>query len=350
MDERNASDAHLRPGLPVIVRVDGQLGLTQPAIVGGVGKRTTAKLENLTVEAIDALVAGLPQQERVAEDLRIRRRSHLRVKIGSRLAQAHVYYAGTALCLSLRRIGTRVPAIDELRLPPVIEKATHTKRGMIIVAGNQGSGKTTTAYAMLNHINLNRSERIATCEGILSYDLPSKMSVVTQQEVGVDVNSYADAVEIAVHTGVDILMLGDLPDAAAATAALRFAENGKLVFVLLPGASVEDALEALIDRLGLPRDQACRMIARVLQIGIAQRLLSRVEAGRIAVNEILISTKAIRDSLAAGVTDLRPLIEEASQTGMQTMDSAITRAYQCGEITYETAMVNLRDPKSIRND
>lgn len=258
----------------------------------------------------------------------------------------NAYYSKGEPCLALRLIPTKLPSLQDLSLPPIIEKLTHTKRGLIIVASPMGGGKATTAYAMLNHVNLNRSERIAICENPTSYEMQSKMSLVTQQSIGADVESYEAAISLARQTDVDILMVDDLPTLQAASLTVQMAENGRLVMALLPGRTVEGALETLLDRLEGDREQARRRIARVLQAVIVQRLLPRIEGGRIAVHEILVATRDIREAVAAGSTDLRFLMDAG--VGMTTMDQSIATAYRRGDVSYDAAATEVSDIGVLR--
>ena len=170
------------------------------------------------------------------------------------------------------------------------------------------------------------------------------------------------AIDIARRTDVDVLMVDDLPTAVSVSKALQLAEQGRLVIALLPGATVEAALEVLIDRTCSPRDVVCRQLSRVLQAVIAQRLIWRSEPGpaelggasvgkrgRLAVHEILVMNEAARKCVMNGQMDLREVMETNMMVGMQTMDQSILAAYQRGDIGYDTAANQMRDPSSLKD-
>jgi len=357
MVRRNASTAHLTVGIPVIFKIDGYLVPIAELNDGPQGKPVS-----LVADVIASVVDHLPNQDVVNANLLSKRWASARIAWKDFNVQAMAFYDNGNLGLTLKLIPASIPTLDALGLPRIIEKATYTRRGLIVVAGHVDGGKTTSGYAMVDHINLNRSERITICEDVMSYEMPSKMSVVTQQSIGVDIPSYEEAIDIARRTDVDVLMVDDLPTAVSVSKALQLAEQGRLVIALLPGATVEAALEVLIDRTCSPRDVVCRQLSRVLQAVIAQRLIWRSEPGpaelggasvgkrgRLAVHEILVMNEAARKCVMNGQMDLREVMETNMMVGMQTMDQSILAAYQRGDIGYDTAANQMRDPSSLKD-
>jgi len=336
-----ASDAYCGVGVPPILRIDGALTTIGKSEAG-------AKVGSFDVGTLNTFLASIPGGDRLQTELASTRTARARVKQEGVAVQVFLFFDKGLPSVHLRLIVPRIPTLQDLGLPPIVEKATYTKSGLIVIAGRAGSGKTTTAYSMLNHINLNRSERIFTCESPQSYDLPHKMSLVTQQSIGVDVESYEDAVAVARRTEADVLLVDDLPTPSSAVAALQFAENGGLLVAVLPGSDVTEALETLIDRTALPRDVACRIVSRLLHVAIAQCLLPGLPAPRrIAVQEILLTTSAVRERLGSQVTDFQDVMSGEPFVGMQTMDAAVSDACRRGVISHDTALSRLRNPKLL---
>ena len=338
MGEAKAAQAHLVAGMPIIFRVDGTLN---PA-------RRFGKL-NLDAAFIEALIAEMPEQEQIVQSRAERQGTRRCVDIEGQRVIAHIYSDAGKPALTLHWVPKRIPALFDLHLPSIVEKITYTRRGLILVAGDATSGKVTTAYAMLNHINLNRSERVHVLSRVPSYELRSKMSLVTQQTVGIDVVSYESSLQSIADTDIDVVVVDDVPPAGAAVAVLRLAEQGRLVIAMAPASNVDAALKTVVDRTQLPRDVACSTLSRVLQASIAQRLLTGL-AGRVAVHEVLIATQEVRERLATGVTDMRDIMEQQPFVGMQTMDRSIVDAYHRGVLSYDTAASHVRNPKDLQGE
>lgn len=248
----------------------------------------------------------------------------------------------------IRAIPPRIPSLQDLNLPPVIEQLTHAKRGLILLTGPVGSGKSTTLMAMLDHINQTRAERIVTVENMLEYVLLSRQSLVTQQIIGMDVETLAQGVNIARDLDPDIIFLGYLMTPEAIDAALSFVETGHLVFGLSHSPPVSHALSRLVELCPHSRDLTRQRLAESIEAVIAQFLLPRADrSGRAAANEILLATPEVRAAIADGQSDLTPIMAGNPKIGMQTMDEAVLKRYRAGTITYETAQGVMRDKKQL---
>ena len=323
--ERNASDLHLAIGVPPIFRVDG-------ALVPG-------EKPNLTPEALDALLlSALPEDKlilaRQGQDF-----SQTLAHAGQTF-RCQVFRERGQLAAALRVLPSRVPTLEELSLPPIFEKLTHYKRGLILVVGPTGSGKTTTLVSMLEHINLTRGERICTVEDPMHYVLSSKLSLITQRVVGEDVESYEQGLLSAMDSDPDVVLIGELRTAGTARLALEMAETGHLVLSQMTVETVAEAVDRLLALLGEPSEAARRLLARTMQAIIAQKLLRREDrSGRVAANEILLASPRVRQMIADNQTDpaLLTLVMEASaEIGMQTMNDALRRHHANGIISHET--------------
>jgi len=354
MTERNASDLHLAAGIPPLFRVDGNLVMAQtpteeniePSRLGGYLGRLPDQVPNLTPEDLDALLQSALPEDKLA-GARQGRDFSMTLRHAAQTFRCQVFRERGNLAAALRVLPDRIPTLDELHLPPVFERLTQNKRGLILVVGLTGSGKTTTLVSMVDHINRTRAERIHTVEDPMHYVLSSKLSLVTQRVVGEDVESYGRGLMSVMDADPDVVLIGELRTPETARLALELAETGHLVFSQMTAETVADALARLLGLLGEPRDAAQRLLARTMQAIIAQRLLPRTApAGRVAANEVLLATPRVRQMVAEGQTDaaLLALAMEASpQSGMQTMDDALLGLHAAGVISREAAESHLKE-------
>ena len=332
MVERKASDLHLVAGFPPIFRVSGELNPAAPP--------------NLTEEDVTSLLSlALPEAKLTAA-----REGHdfsATLRFDDQTFHCQVFRDRGRLAAAIRLLPKRIPTLDEMHLPPVFEKLTHLRRGLVLVVGPTGSGKTTTLFSLLNQINLTRSERVYTLEYPLNYVLSSKLSLVTQRVVGEDVESWETGLQSIIGADPDVVFIADLRTHEVVRLAAEMAESGVLVFAQMTAETAADAVGSLIDRLDGPREAAQRLVARTLQAIIAQRLLVRADrAGRVAVNEILIMNTRLRQMVQDGqiAPNLLELALSASHSaGMRTMDEALLELYADAVISRETAEAHLKD-------
>lgn len=332
MLERNASDLHLAVGVPPIFRQNGFL--------------TSALPPNLSAEDLECLLkTGISEEMLVKAQAGNDFSATLHHEM--RTFHCRVFQGRGNLSAEIRLVPERVNLLEEMHLPPVIEKLTHCQRGLILVAGPTGSGKTATIFSMLEQINMTRSERIITLESPLNYVLGSKLSLITQRVVGEDVDNYESGLRSAMLSDPDILFVDSIRTSETARLVLEAAEAGYLVFAQMTADTVAEAINQLLGLFGKPREAARRLLARTVQAVIAQRLLVRNDSkGRIAANEILLATPRIRQMIRDGQTKPK-LLELAMEANvslrMQTMDDALLKLYQGGSISRETALSHLKD-------
>ncbi len=332
MVERKASDLHLVAGVPPIFRIGGELIPAPPP--------------NLTADDVSALLqAALPEHKLAAAGEG--RDFSATLRHDDQTFRCRVFRDRSSIAAAVRLLPKRIPTLEEMHLPPIFEKLTHCPRGLILVVGPTGSGKTTTVVSMLEQINMTRSERIYTLEDPLNYVLGSKLSLITQQVVGEDIESYERGLLSIKDADPDVVFIGELRTTEVVRLAAEMAEAGVLVFSQMTADTAADAVERMIELLGEPREAARRLAARTLQAVIAQRLLPRnAPTGRVAANEILILNTRIRQMISEGQTapNLLEIAMSASHSvGMKTMDEALLDFYADAVISRETTEAHLKD-------
>ena len=233
---------------------------------------------------------------------------------------------------ALRVIPTKIPTLEDLGLPPVIEKLTHTKRGLILVTGPTGSGKSTTLAAMINHINLTRSEHILTIEDPIEYLHTHKMSVINQRELGMDTKAFANALRAALREDPDVILVGEMRDLETMQLAVSAAETGHLVFGTLHTNSAATSVDRIVDSFPEGGKEQVRLqLSNNLQAIISQQLVPTTEQykaqtgkGRVGVQEIMIATAAIRNLIReAKAHQMTSIIQTSAKVGMITTDQAL---------------------------
>lgn len=334
MVERKASDLHLVAGVPPVFRIDGELIPAPPP--------------NLTAEDVSALLhAALPESKLAAA--REGRDFSATLRSDDQTFRCQVFRDWGVLAAAIRLLPKRIPSLEEMHLPPIFEKLTQCPRGLILVAGPSGGGKTTTVVSMLEQINMTHSARIYTLEDPLNYILGSKLSLVTQQVVGEDVESYERGLRLIQDADPDVIFISELRTPEVTRLALEIAEAGTLVFSQMTANTAGEAVNRLIALLGEPQGAAQSLLTRNVQAVIVQRLLVRADrAGRVAANEVLIFTPRVRQMILDGQTDpnLLELAMTASHSaGMRTMDEALLELYANEVISRETVEAHLKDKR-----
>ena len=336
MIEMKASDLHLVAGVPPVFRVDGELKPAPPP--------------NLTEDDVEALLRQALPESRLAAASEARDFSAT-LRQDDETFRCQVFRSNGALAAAIRILPKRIPTLDEMHLPPVFETLTRCPRGLILIVGPTGSGKTTTVVSMLEQINMTHSARIYTLEDPLNYVLKTKLSLVTQRVVGEDVESYESGLLSIKDADPDVVFIGEMRTPEVVRLAAEIAYAGVLVFSQMTTDTVSDAVERLTEMVGGPRGSAQRLVARTFQAVIAQKLLVRADRqGRVAANEILLSTAQTRRMISDGQTapELLELVMSASRSlGMQTMDDALLNHYAEGVISRETAAEHLRDKSRL---
>ncbi|MGO8672353.1 MAG: type IV pilus twitching motility protein PilT [Capsulimonadaceae bacterium] len=337
MVERNASDLHVAVGIPPILRADGQL-LPTPY----------ESCQPIDVQQMMYAILTDEQIQRFESTWELDFSYALQKKARFRV---NIFKDKGAMAAALRLIPTRIPTLQELGMPPVVEKLTHTKRGLILVTGPTGSGKSTTLAAMINHINLNRSEHIITIEDPIEYLHSHKMSVINQRELGTDTKSFPNALRASLREDPDIILVGEMRDLDTMQLAISAAETGHLVFATLHTNSAASSVDRIVD--GFPPGQQSQVrlqLSNNIQAILAQQLLPRSSgSGRVAIQEIMIATAAIRNLIReAKAHQITSVIQTSAQVGMITTDQALKDAYLRGVISYENALARAQNADELK--
>jgi len=325
-----ASDLHLKVGSYPMMRLHGSL------VVVSEEKR----LDRADTEAMAHAVFGRDHLEKFRRSQEV----DLAYSVpGLGRFRVNVFQQRGTVGLVLRVIPMRVRTIDELGLPPVLKQIASEERGLVLVTGTTGSGKTTTLAAMIDHINTTRSGHIMTVEDPIEYLHRDHHSIVNQREVAVDTQSFSQALRSALRQDPDVILVGEMRDFETVETALLAAETGHLVFSTLHTLDATETINRIITVFPPHQQRQVRLqLASVLKAAISQRLLPRADgAGRAAAVEVMVSTAYIRDAIVD--KDKTSLIHGAiaagtSQYGMQTFDQSIFSLYQHGYVSLEEAL------------
>ena len=338
LHEVRGSDLHLKPGAVPHVRVDGQLRATPFEVP------PTGMVESLAADILDATRQNdLATTGEASSGFAINGLGRFRVAIHRQRG---------SLAMVVRRVPPEIPDLDELGLPPQVERFTDEERGLLLVTGPPGSGKTTTVAAMLDRINHQRSCHILTVEDPIEVLHSDDQAIVTQREVGSDTASYASAVRSGLRQDADVIFVGELLDADTARAALTAAEVGHLVISTMRASSVADSITRLIDLFpAAEQAQARQSLVATLRGVISQRLLERADGrGRTPAVEILTGTSKVIDCVAdpIRVHELEQVLTEGTYHGMQTLQQALVELVKDGMISLQDALAASTRPEDLR--
>ncbi len=338
------TDLHITPGIPPIIRVNGEL---LPTDYENCSPRDTQTMmySILTDEQIQRFESNWELDFSYAPASRVAR------------FRVNIYKDRGSIAAALRVIPTKIPTLEDLGLPPIIEKLTHTKRGLILVTGPTGSGKSTTLAAMINHINMSRSEHILTIEDPIEYLHSHKLSVVNQRELGMDTRAFSNALRAALREDPDIILVGEMRDTETMQLAVSAAETGHLVFATLHTNSAATSVDRIVDSFPEGGKEQVRLqLSNNLQAIIAQQLVPTTEnfkaqtgKGRVGVQEIMTATPAIRNLIReAKAHQVTSIIQTSAKDGMTTTDQALRDAYFKGMITQEMALSRAHNIEELK--
>ena len=325
-----ASDLHLKVGSYPMMRVSGTL------VVASEEKR----LDKTDTEAMADLLFSADQREKFRRQQEV----DLAYSIpGMGRFRCNVFQQRGTVGLVLRVIPTRIKTIDELGLPPVLKKIAGEERGLVLVTGTTGSGKSTTLAAMIDYINSTRAAHIMTVEDPIEYLHRDHHSIVNQREVNVDTQSFSHALRSALRQDPDVILVGEMRDHETVETALLAAETGHLVFSTLHTLDATETVNRIIAVFPPHQQRQVRIqLASVLRGAVAQRLLPRADgAGRVPAVEVMITTGFIRDCIVDKDRTSQihgALAAGTSQYGMQTFDQSIFSLYNQGLVTLEEAL------------
>ncbi len=324
--KKKASDLHLQVGLPPMLRVDG-------ALVPVTG---ADPLNDETIEALIFAILDEDQKQILLKD----KEFDFSFAFGDLgRFRVNAFHERGNLAAALRLIPTDILTIEQLKLPQIVNTFAEYPRGLVLVTGPTGSGKSTSLAALINKINTERATHIITIEDPIEYTHKSKKSVIVQREVHYDTYSFSAALRSALRQDPDVVLLGEMRDLETIASAITIAETGHLVFATLHTNSAAQSIDRMVDVFP-PHQQAQirTQLSNILMAICSQRLVPAIGGGRIAAAEILIANSAVRNIIREGKThQLEAVIQTGAEAGMQSMDKTLATLIHNGTITYEEA-------------
>ena len=331
--EKKASDVHINVGMPPVLRKNTELiNMDFPAIA------------NVDAKEMVITMVG-PDRFKEFEENRDLDFSTA-IDDGHRF-RVNAHYQHDTIAISFRVIPNRIPSIDDLHLPPMVKELTNLPRGLVLVTGHTGSGKSTTLAAMVGLINTRIRRRIITLEDPIEYVLENKMCMIEQREVGSDCPEFASGLRHVLRQDPDIIMVGEMRDLETTSFTITAAETGHLVFSTLHTINAPQTIERIVDIYPANQQNQIRtMLANTLQAVISQTLFRRIdEPGMIPCTEILLCTSAVRNCIRENrIYEVPNIIETSRRLGMQSLDNSIAEMYFKGYIDREESISRSTNP------
>ncbi|MGB5164953.1 MAG: PilT/PilU family type 4a pilus ATPase [Woeseiaceae bacterium] len=337
MVERNGSDLFITHGFPPAIKVDGTIH-----------KATDTPL---TADQSAMMVRSIMNDKQIKDfdatkecNFAIAPQGIGRFRVSAFIQQG---YVGAVL----RTITTEIPTLEELDLPPILKDVVMNKRGLVIVVGGTGSGKSTSLAAMIGHRNEKTRGHIVSIEDPVEYVHPHRGCVITQREVGVDTETWHAALKNTLRQAPDVILIGEIRDKETMEYGIQFAETGHLCLATLHANSANQALDRIINFFPDERRQQLLMdLSLNTKAFVSQRLIPREGGiGRIAAMEIMLNTPLIADLIFKGeVGEIKEIMAKSTRLGMQTFDQALFALYEEGTISYEEAMRNADSKNELR--
>jgi twitching motility protein PilT len=323
---KKASDLHLQVGLPPMLRIDGSL-----APMSGFDELTPEQVEALVFAILDA-----DQQQILLKD----KEFDFSFAFGDLgRFRVNAFHERGNVAAALRLIPNQIATIADLGLPTVVGKFADYPRGLVLVTGPTGSGKSTTLAALVDKINTERAQHIITIEDPIEFTHKSKKSVVVQREVHYDTYSFSAALRSSLREDPDVVLIGEMRDLETISAAITIAETGHLVFATLHTNSASQSIDRMIDVFPPHQQPQVRaQLANILMAICSQRLVPTIGGGRVAAAEILVANSAVRNIIREGKShQLDAVIQTGADQGMQLMDKTLSGLVQTGSVTYDNA-------------
>ena len=337
MVERDASDIYLTVESPPMYRING---VTQPV---GDGKLTNEQLDTLANAVMRTDKQKKEFEETMEMNLALAYEDLGRFRVNIFRQRGNVGFV-------IRQIKVEIVPLDKLGLPPIIKDISLTKRGLVLVVGATGSGKSTTLAAMIDHRNSNEPGHIISVEDPIEFVHRHKKSIVSQREIGFDTHSYANALKNTLRQAPDVILIGEVRDTETMEAAITFAETGHLCLGTLHSNNANQAIERIMNFFPYERHaQIYLQLSLNLRAIISQRLIPSVDGKRAAAMEILLDTPHIKDLIKRGEVDvLKDAMEQGIQEGCETFDQALFVLYKEGKISLEQALINADSANNLR--
>lgn len=326
MTEKNASDMFLTTGAPIYIKIEGKLyPLGNSGLPAGMVKKIAYSLMD------EGQIASFER------DLELNMALAL---VDSGRFRVNVFKQRGEIGMVIRSIRSVIPTIEELQLPQVLKDIIMAPRGLVLIVGSTGSGKSTTLASMIDYRNSNTSGHILTIEDPIEYLHRHKKSIVNQREVGLDTHGFHNALKNAMREAPDVILIGEILDATTMEAAIAFAETGHICLATLHSNNADQTLERILNFFPESAHKNILMnLALNLKAVFSQRLVTGVDGLRLPAAEILINTPMIRDLMRRGqVHEIKQAMEESLEEGMESFDQCLYRLYKEGRIEMEEAL------------
>lgn len=337
MVEKSGSDLFITTDSPIKIKIEG--------------KNVSVGNTLVTGEQTKAAAYGIMNKKKISE-FEEKMECDFAIKIADQSRfRVNVFRQRGEVAMVLRLIPNKIPALSQLGVPNILNDLIMNKRGLILMVGATGSGKSTTLAAMINHRNENRTDHILTIEEPIEFYHPNLKGIVSQREVGVDTLSYASALKASLREAPDVILIGEIRDRETMEAALELANNGHLAVSTLHANNANQAMERVINMFPHEAHKQLFMdLSMNIRAVVSQRLIRGIDGKRCAAIEILINTPHIQELISKGnVDELKVAMNESGQRGMQTFDVALHNLYKDGRIELEEALNNADSRTDLEN-
>jgi twitching motility protein PilU len=336
MVDRGGSDLYVISDSPPVIRIEGV-----NHVVDG---------EALTPTEVEGLANSLmTERQRAAFE------EAMEMNLGissSKLGRfrVNVFRQRGAVGVVVRQIKTQIPTVDGLGLPPILKEIVLTKRGLVLVTGATGSGKSTTQAAMIDHRNTTTPGHIITVEDPIEFMHEHKQCLISQREIGFDTHSYENALKNTLRQAPDVILIGEVRDRETMEAAITFADTGHLCLATLHSNNANQAIERIMNFFPIERHQEIFLqLSLNLRAIVSQRLIPGLDGKRVAALEILIDTPYVKDLIKKGEVDtIKEAMERSTQEGGQTFDQSLFQLYKDGRISADEALANADSANNLR--
>ncbi len=334
--DQNGSDLFLTADSPPIVKIDGRM---RPV---GNDRLSARQIQQIAYAVMDGdQIAGFKEKPEMNLAL---------IEPGIGRFRVNIFKQQHQLAMVIRNIQTQIPTLDELGLPDILKKIMMQKRGFVLFVGATGSGKSTSLAAMIDHRNSHAADHIITIEDPVEFIHSHKKSLVNQREVGIDTDSYEDALKNTLRQAPDVIMIGEIRARETMEHAISFAETGHLCLSTLHANNANQALDRIINFF--PEDRRGQLLMDLslnVRAFVSQRLIQTLDDKRVAAIEIMLGTPLIKDLIRKGDVHLiKEVMEKSENIGMQTFDSHLLKMYRQGLISLDEALRNSDSPNNLR--